>query len=126
MLHVACLLRKRAKHYRDLARLTSNREVSNLLIAAAISDEEEAAKLDAESVSNVEDWRMSNDGDWRMSNVEDWRMKAEELRTIADGMMMSDHTRHLLRNAAANYDRLADETEDRDKPDASPSRPKTG
>ena len=121
MLHVACLLRKRAKHYRDLARLTSNREVSNLLIAAAISDEGEAAKLDAESVSNVEDWRMSNDGDWRMSNVEDWRMKAEELRTIADGMT-SDHARQKMLNAAANYERLADEAEKRDKPVASRSR----
>jgi hypothetical protein len=40
-----------------------------------------------------------------------WRAKAEELRTIADGMK-DEGTRRLLRNAAANYIRLADEAEE--------------
>jgi hypothetical protein len=41
-----------------------------------------------------------------------WRAKAEELCTITDGTT-SDDTRRLLLNAAANYDRLADEAEGR-------------
>jgi hypothetical protein len=44
--------------------------------------------------------------------IRTWRAKAEELRKIADGLK-SEHTRHLLLNAAANYERLADEAEER-------------
>ena len=54
-----------------------------------------------------------------------WRMKAEELRTIVDGMKNED-TRHLLLNAAANYERLADEAEEREGSEGAPSRPKVG
>jgi len=54
-----------------------------------------------------------------------WRAKAKELRTIADGMK-DEGTRRLLRNAAANYDRLADDAEERERPEASRSPPETG
>jgi hypothetical protein len=63
-------------------------------------------------------------GDANRLHIRTWRMKAEELRTIADGMM-SDHTRHLLLNAAANYERMADQAEKHDKPEASRFRFKT-
>jgi len=51
--------------------------------------------------------------DARRLYIRHWRARAEELRTIADGMK-DDDTRRLLLNAAANYDRLADEYEKRD------------
>jgi hypothetical protein len=44
--------------------------------------------------------------------IRTWRAKAEELRKIADGLK-SEHTRQLLLNAAVNYERLADEAEER-------------
>jgi hypothetical protein len=50
-----------------------------------------------------------------------WRVKAEELRTIAC-RMKSDHGRQKILNAAANYERLANEAE-KDKRVASRSRP---
>ena len=58
------------------------------------------------------------------ARVGTWRMKAEELRTIADGMK-SDHGRRGMLNAAANYDRLADDAERRGRPEAPRSRPET-
>jgi hypothetical protein len=54
-----------------------------------------------------------------------WRMKAEELRTIADGMK-NDHARRGILNAAANYTRLADEAEGCEGSEDAPSRPKVG
>jgi hypothetical protein len=54
-----------------------------------------------------------------------WRAKAEELRTVADGMKNESARRGML-TAAANYERLADEAEERGKPGASRSRPETG
>ena len=59
------------------------------------------------------------------ARVGTWRMKAEELRTIADGMK-SDHGRRGMLNAAANYDRLADDAERRGRPEASRSQLETG
>jgi hypothetical protein len=53
-----------------------------------------------------------------------WRQRAEELRAIADGMK-SDHGRRGMLNAAANYDRLADDAERRGRPEASRSQPET-
>jgi hypothetical protein len=43
-------------------------------------------------------------------HIQTWRDKAEELRTIADGIK-NEQTRQLLLNAAANYERLADQAE---------------
>jgi len=63
--------------------------------------------------------------DAKRLHIRTWRMKAEELRTITDAMT-SDDTRRQLLNAAANYDRFADEAEARDKPEASRSRSETG
>jgi len=54
-----------------------------------------------------------------------WRAKSEELRSIAEGMK-NDYSRRLMLNAAANYDRLADEAEERDRPEGLCSRPATG
>jgi hypothetical protein len=54
----------------------------------------------------------------RRLHIRTWRAKAAELRTVADGMTNA-HTQHLLRNAAANYARLADETEERDRSERS-------
>jgi hypothetical protein len=51
-------------------------------------------------------------------HIRTWRGKAEELRTIADGIK-SEHTRQLLLNAAANFERLADQAEERDRAEAS-------
>jgi hypothetical protein len=44
-----------------------------------------------------------------------WRLKAEELRTIADGMR-DPSARSGLLNAAMNYERLADDAEGRFEP----------
>ena len=51
-------------------------------------------------------------------HVRTWRAKAAELRTIAAGIE-SEHTRQLLLGAAANYERLADQAEERDRAEAS-------
>jgi hypothetical protein len=48
--------------------------------------------------------------DAKQLQIRRWRAKAEELRTIADGVK-NDHARRGLLNAAANYDRLADDAE---------------
>ena len=58
-------------------------------------------------------------------HIRTWRAKAEEVRTIADGMR-NDHARRGMLNAAANYELLADEAEERDKPEDARSRPKAG
>jgi hypothetical protein len=58
-------------------------------------------------------------------HVRTWRNRAEELRTIADDMT-DNHSRRLMLNAARNYDRMADEYEERDRPEASQSQPETG
>jgi hypothetical protein len=50
----------------------------------------------------------------RRLHILTWRAKAAELRAVADGMT-NPHTQHLLRNAAANYARMADEEEARDR-----------
>ena len=65
----------------------------------------------------------SNDA--KRLHIRTWRMKAEQLRTIVDGMK-NEHTRRLLQNAAANYERLADEAEERERSEGSRSRPKAG
>jgi hypothetical protein len=61
------------------------------------------------------------DDDAKRLYVRRWRAKAEELRTIADGMT-SDHARRQMLNASENYERLADEAEKRDKLETSRSR----
>jgi hypothetical protein len=40
--------------------------------------------------------------------------------------MKNDHARRGMLNAAANYELLADEAEERDKPEDAQSRPKAG
>jgi hypothetical protein len=62
------------------------------------------------------------DDDPKRLHIRGWRAKAEELRSIAYGMK-NDHARQKMLNAAANYERLADEAEKRYKPVASRSRP---
>jgi hypothetical protein len=57
-------------------------------------------------------------------HIRTWRAKAEELRKIAAGLK-NEHTRQLLLNAAANYDRLADQAEERDRAEASRRQPET-
>ena len=53
--------------------------------------------------------------DLKRGHIRSWRLKAEELRTIADGMK-TDAARRAMLNAAKNYERLADEAEENDKP----------
>jgi hypothetical protein len=65
---------------------------------------------DGASQPRVED----PDSDVERLRIRHWRAKAEEMRTIADGMK-NDLARRGFLNAAANYDRLADEYEERDK-----------
>jgi hypothetical protein len=57
--------------------------------------------------------------------IRTWRAKAEELRTVADGLK-NEIARQGMLAAAANYERLADEAEERDKPEDARSRPKAG
>jgi hypothetical protein len=52
------------------------------------------------------------------SQIPAWRLKAEGLRRVAAGMK-SKYARQLMLNAAANYDRWADEAE---RSEASQSR----
>jgi hypothetical protein len=66
---------------------------------------------------------ISSDANW--VHIRTWRMKAEEMRTAADGLK-NESARQGLWAAAANYDRLADEAEERDQPEASRFRPRTG
>jgi hypothetical protein len=49
----------------------------------------------------------------KRSRIFAWRNKAEELRVIADGMK-DIGSRRLMLNASANFQRLADEAEERD------------
>ena len=60
--------------------------------------------------------------DYKRRRIHTWRMKAEELRTIADEMNDTRSVRLML-NAAANYDRLADEAEQGDNSKAGTSYP---
>ena len=63
--------------------------------------------------------RAGDGDDAKRSHIGRWRTKAEELRAIADGMKGNHHAGRLMLNAVANYDRLADEAEERDRPEAS-------